>query len=114
MAQTLAVSYVRVSGKGQADGDGPDRQRRAIERFARSERLTLIEEFTDIGVSGAKELSDRPGLARLLDRLESNGVRVVVIERADRLARVLMVQEVIIGQFAKIGARILSTDGVDL
>jgi DNA invertase Pin-like site-specific DNA recombinase len=38
----------------------------------------------------------------------------VVVERADRLARDLMVQEVVVGQFAKIGCRILTTDGVDL
>ena len=61
-----------------------------------------------------RELADRPGLAALLDRLESNGVRTVVVERADRLARDLMVQEVILAQFAKIGARILTSDGVDL
>lgn len=114
MATQQAVSYVRVSGKGQADGDGPERQRQAIGRFAQATRLTIVEEFSDLGVSGTKELSDRPGLARLLDRLESNGVRTVIVERADRLARDLMVQEVILGQFAKIGARILTADGVDL
>jgi DNA invertase Pin-like site-specific DNA recombinase len=73
-----------------------------------------LEEFSDLGVSGTKELADRPGLAALLDRLESNGVRTVIVERADGLARDLMVQEVIVGQFAKIGARILTSDGVDL
>lgn len=114
MATGQAVSYVRVSGKGQADGDGPERQRLAIARFARASRLTVVEEYSDLGVSGARELADRPGLARLLDRLESNGVRTILVERADRLARDLMVQEVIVAQFAKIGARILTSDGVDL
>lgn len=114
MATTQAVSYLRVSGKGQADGDGPARQRLAISRFAQASKLTLVEEFSDLGVSGTKELGDRPGLARLIDRLESNGVRTVIVERADRLARDLMVQEVILGQFVKIGARILTADGVDL
>jgi DNA invertase Pin-like site-specific DNA recombinase len=50
----------------------------------------------------------------LLDRLESNGARVVIVERADRLARDLMISEVIIGQFARIGARVLCADGADL
>jgi DNA invertase Pin-like site-specific DNA recombinase len=109
-----AVSYVRVSGKGQADGDGPERQRQAIAKYAQASRLTIVEEYSDLGVSGTKDLQSRPGLARLLDRLESNGVRIVVVERADRLARDLMVQEVILGQFAKVGARILTADGVDL
>src|SRR5262245_18827750 len=114
MAADKAVSYIRVSGKGQADGDGPERQRLAIAKFAKSASLELAEEYSDLGVSGTRELADRPGLARLLDRLESNGIRVVVIERADRLARDLMVQEVILGEFAKVGARILTSDGVDL
>ena len=74
----------------------------------------MVEEFSDLGVSGAKGLADRPGLAALLDRLESNGVRIVLVERADRLARDLMVQEVIVGQFVKIGVRLLTADGVDL
>ena len=114
MQKTQALSYVRVSGRGQADGDGPERQRVAIGRFAKSSGLTIVEEYCDIGVSGTKELADRPGLAALLDHLESNGVRVVVVERADRLARDLMVQEVIVGQFTKLGVRLLTADGVDL
>jgi DNA invertase Pin-like site-specific DNA recombinase len=114
MADGQAVAYLRVSSRGQADGDGPERQRQAITRFARSNRLTLIEEFSDLGVPGTAELTDRPGLAALLDRLQSNGIRTVVIERADRLARDLMVQEVIVAEFVKLGARILTSDGVDL
>src|SRR5687767_10312086 len=109
-----AVSYLRVSGKGQVEGDGPERQRQAIARYAKTAGITVLEEFSDLGVSGTTELADRPGLAALIDRLESNGVRTVVIERADRIARDLMVQEVILSQFAKIGARILTADGVDL
>src|SRR5437870_91990 len=96
---TKAVSYLRVSGRGQVDGDGPERQRQAIARFAKAGSYTVVEEYSDLGVSGTTELADRPGLAALLDRLESNGVRTVIIERADRLARDLMVQEVIVGQF---------------
>lgn len=114
MATGQAVTYLRVSGKGQADGDGPERQRQAIARFAQASKLSIVEEYSDLGVSGTKELAGRPGLARLIDRLESNGVRTVIVERADRLARDLMVQEVILGQFAKIGARIVTADGVDL
>lgn len=109
-----ALSYIRVSGRGQADGDGPCRQREAIERFCRSQKLSLVGEYADLGVSGATELTERPELARLLDRLESDGIRTVVIERADRLARELMVQEVILAQFSKAGARVLTADGVDL
>jgi DNA invertase Pin-like site-specific DNA recombinase len=114
MAKAEAVGYIRVSGKGQADGDGPERQRQAITKFAKTSGLTVVEWFSDLGVSGTTELADRPGLAALLDRLESNGVRTVLVERADRLARDLMIQEIIVSQFSKCGARILTADGVDL
>ena len=69
----------------------------AISRFAKASGYALVEEYSDLGVSGTKELGDRHGLAALLDHLESNGVRVVIVECADRLARALMVQEVILG-----------------
>src|SRR5262252_2476686 len=62
-----------------ACSDGFVRQREAIQRFAKASGLNLLEEFRDEGVSGAKELAVRPGLAALLDRLESNGVRTVIV-----------------------------------
>ena len=109
-----AVSYLRVSSKGQVEGDGFDRQRDAIAKFAKRAKYDVVEEFRDEGVSGTKDLEGRRGLAALLDRLESNGVRVVIVERADRLARDLMVSEVILSQFAKAGATVLTADGADL
>jgi DNA invertase Pin-like site-specific DNA recombinase len=108
------VSYLRVSGKGQIEGDGFPRQREAIARFAKRNGYELIDEYRDEGVSGTKELADRPGLAALLDRIESNGVKVVLIERADRLARDLMVSEVILDQLARAGAHVLTADGAGL
>jgi DNA invertase Pin-like site-specific DNA recombinase len=112
--KTQAVSYLRVSGKGQVEGDGFPRQREAIARFVKRHGYQLLEEYRDEGVSGTKELAERPGLAALLDRIESNGVKVVLIERADRLARDLMVSEVILDQLARAGAHVVTADGADL
>ena len=109
-----ALSYLRVSGKGQIEGDGFERQRTAIARFCKASKHAIVEEFRDEGVSGTKELESRPGLAALLDRIESNGVKVVIVERADRLARDLMVSEVILSQLSEAGARVLTADGADL
>ncbi|MBA7530030.1 hypothetical protein ES705_22233 [subsurface metagenome] len=110
-----ALAYLRVSGKGQIKKDGFPRQREAIRKFAKANNLEVIGEYRDEGVSGTKELEDRQGLAALLDHIESNGIQIVLVERADRLARDLMVGEVILGQFRNLGISVIAADsGVDL
>ena len=109
-----AVSYLRVSSRGQIRGEGLARQRERIRRFARKNRIDLVAEFSDRGVSGTKDLAHRKGLAALLERLDDHGVELVLVESADRLARDLMVQEVILHQFGDLGIRVLTASGVDL
>lgn len=110
-----AIAYLRVSGKSQVDGDGFPRQEEAVKRYAKSNGLELLELFRDEGVSGTKELADRAGLAACLDRVESNGVRIVLVERADRLARDWVVGEVILNQFRALGVKVIEADhGADL
>jgi DNA invertase Pin-like site-specific DNA recombinase len=112
---TEAVSYLRCSGLGQADGDTWDRQTAAISKYAKTNGMIVVDEFRDAGVSGAKDLDSRPGLAALLDRIESNGVRVVLVENATRLARDLMVSEVILQQLTAVGCTVIAADsGTDL
>jgi DNA invertase Pin-like site-specific DNA recombinase len=111
----FAAAYLRVSGLGQVDGDGFDRQRERIRAWAKAHGVEVVAEFRDEGVSGTNELADREGLAALFDRIDSNGIRVVIVENATRLARDLMVSEVILAQFRERGVKVLSADGsVDL
>ena len=66
-------------------------------------------------MSCTKDLDNRPGLAALLDRVESNGVKIVLVENATRLARDLMVGEVILQQLTSAGCKVIATDsGTDL
>jgi DNA invertase Pin-like site-specific DNA recombinase len=44
-----------------------------------------------------------PGFAALLNRIEGNGFREVLVEEASRLARDLMAQELGIGVLTKLG-----------
>ena len=106
---TKAFGYIRVSGLGQVDGDGPLRQREAIEKYASIYDFEIVEWFSDDGVSGTKEIDDRPALAEMLVALEENGVKVAICERLDRLARSLMVQETIICDMQKHGYTMIST-----
>jgi DNA invertase Pin-like site-specific DNA recombinase len=73
-AMTKALSYLRVSGKGQVEGDGFPRQREAIARYAKTANIEVSEEFHDEGVSGTKDLDDREGLGELMARIRANGV----------------------------------------
>lgn len=110
-----ALAYLRVSGRGQINKGGFPRQRETIRKYAKAHGLEIVGEYRDEGVSGTKELEHRQGLAALLDFIESNGVQVVLVERADRLARDLMVSEVILGQFRDLGVSVIGADsGVDL
>lgn len=112
-ARTKAFSYLRVSGITQAKGDGIDRQREKIQEYAERNGFEIVQEFRDEGVSGTTEKVDRPGLTDLVDSF--NGVKVVLIERADRLARDLMVGEILLKEFREKGWKVISVDaGQDL
>lgn len=108
---TKAFSYLRVSGRGQIEGDGFPRQREAIERYAKRHLFKIAQEFRDEGVSGTKDAFDRPGLTDLLVAIKSNGVRTILVERADRLARDLMVSEIILSECRKLEVRVIEVDG---
>lgn len=109
-----AFAYVRVSGMGQVDGDGFVRQGEAIARYAASAGLAIVQTFREEGVSGTKDLENRPALQELLLAIESGGVRVVLIEKLDRLARDLMIQETILADLRKRGITVISVAEPDL
>jgi Resolvase, N terminal domain len=65
-------------------------------------------------VSGADPIETRPGFSALLDRIEDNGVRTVLVEDASRFARHLIVQEAGIIALIERGVRVLTASGDDL
>lgn len=83
---------------------------RTIERYARAAGFELVGEFRDEGLSGTRDLDDREGLSDPLARIRSNGVRVVLVERADRLARDLIVGELILNQLRELGVKVIAAD----
>lgn len=111
-----AVSYLRTSsaaGVG-ADKDSDKRQRTAVASFAKTGGFEVVTEFYDPAVSGVDPIETRPGFAALLDRIESNGVRTVLVEDASRFARDLMTQELGILALINRGVRVLTAGGDDL
>jgi len=106
--------YLRVSGKSQVEGDGFERQLLACEGYASSRDIEIAEVFREEGISGTKELDDRPALSALLAALEENGIKTILIAQVDRLARDLMVQETIIADMQKSGYTLISVAEPDL
>ena len=107
-----AYGYIRVSGKGQLEGDGLIRQEKAIRDYAKANNIEISYIYKELGVSGT--LINRPALTEMMLDLESDesDVKVVLIERIDRLARDLMIQENILHDLKKNGIEIISaTDG---
>lgn len=109
-----AFVYLRVSGRDQIDGDGFDRQLLACQTYASQHGIEVAEVFREKGVSGTKDLDDRPALSELFVALEENGIKTVIIEKLDRLARDLMVQEAIIKDFMQHEYMLISAYEPDL
>jgi DNA invertase Pin-like site-specific DNA recombinase len=109
-----AFAYLRVSGKGQVEGDGFTRQLEAVKKYASNHDIKIAKVFREEGVSGKKDLENRPALLEMMTALHSNGTRMVLIEKLDRLARDLMIQETIIGDMRKSGFEIISAAEPDL
>lgn len=110
------VSYIRVSSKGQVAGDGPERQRDAVTRFIAEHKLIFAGEFFEKGESGATEAAARPAFSDMMSRIkfrQENGtdlVDAIVVERADRLARDLLVAEILFAECRKLGIKVFAVD----
>lgn len=63
-----AVAYYRTSSATNVGGDSLERQRSAVETWATSNGVEVVEEFYDPAVSGADPVHTRKGFADLLAR----------------------------------------------
>jgi DNA invertase Pin-like site-specific DNA recombinase len=66
------------------------RQAEAIRQYAKDHEIKLVRVFREEAVSGTKDLKDRPAFLELMTALYSNGVKLILVERLDRLARDLL------------------------
>ena len=79
--------YIRLS---REDGDKQEsesisNQRKIITRYLEENKLTLVDEYVDDGVSGTT--FDRAGFNRLLQDIENGRVNMVVTKDLSRLGR---------------------------
>lgn len=110
-------SYIRVSSIGQLDGDGPERQRDAIAAFCNKFALESRGEFVE-AKTGKAEAQDRPVFTEMLlsiGRLNNLGdpalrIDAIVVERLDRLARDMMVSEMLLRACRQANIQLFATD----
>lgn len=112
--KTKCFCYLRVSGLTQLQGDGMDRQLIACQEYADKNDLYIAEIFKENGISGTKDMDNRPALAEMLVALEENGVKIAICEKLDRIARDLLLQETIVGDMQRRGFTLVSTMEPDL
>ncbi len=95
---TLAAAYLRVSGKTQIQGDGFPRQQASIQHYAQQNGIQIVSTREEKGVSGTVDGMNRPTWAELIADIvaDKSGPQIILIEKLDRLARDLMIQEHII------------------
>jgi DNA invertase Pin-like site-specific DNA recombinase len=111
-AKVPAITYLRTNSAANVgtDKDSDRRQREAIQAFARRAGYELVAEFYDAAVSGADPIDSRPGFGAMLERIEGNGVRTIIVEAANRFARDLMVQEVGHAKLRERGIDLIAAD----
>ena len=114
----MAVAYMRTSSATNVGGDkdSEGRQRAAITGYAKHNQITIAPDdwFYDEAVKGTDPIETRAGFSALLDRIEGNGVQLVLIEDATRFARDLLTQELGIVIMINRGVRVVTSHGEDL
>jgi DNA invertase Pin-like site-specific DNA recombinase len=110
-----AVAYLRTSSAANvgADKDSEKRQRAAIETYARAAGYELVGSYYDEAVSGADQVTSRPGFTAMMERIARNGVRTIIVETANRFARDLIVQETGYALLKEQGIELIAADKPD-
>jgi DNA invertase Pin-like site-specific DNA recombinase len=101
-----AFGYVRVSSRGQLDKDGPVRQAENIRNFAKG-KFTIEQIYTD-DVTGISDESYRPEFQDMMAEILRNGVKTVIVEGMDRLARSYAIQETLLIYLVSKGVTLFS------
>ena len=109
------AAYARVSSATQAQANGTDAQRAAIERWAGAQGLDPagLRWFEDLGISG--RTMDRPGWRAMMAEVEAGRVRTIIVFDLSRCGRTL---RGLCEWIERMGARkvrvVFVQDGIDL
>lgn len=84
-------AYLRVSSRGQVENHGFHRQLTTIKSYCEKNDYQIAEIFEE-QVSGTKDEQDRPVFKNMISVILDNGIKTVLVESLDRLARELLIQ----------------------
>jgi len=104
-----AIAYIRASTIKQ--DLSPGAQRKMIALWAKANKVEVVAEFLDHGVSGEAELHERPALIAALAAVQKHGAGLLVVAKRDRLGRSVEVLVLVEREVAKLGAKVVSSDG---
>jgi DNA invertase Pin-like site-specific DNA recombinase len=110
-----AFGYTRTSSATNLgeDKDSVPRQRRAIRSYANRAGYKVTQWFDDGDVKGADPIDARPGFGEMIETIAANGCRTIIVERADRFARGLVVQETGYQRLKAEGITLIAVDSPD-
>lgn len=94
--------YVRVSTKEQT----VENQILPLKEYAQARGWTVVEVFSDAGVSGAKD--HRPALNRMMEAARKRKIDRVMVARLDRLGRSVRHLLLTLEEFRVLGVQLLS------
>lgn len=102
--------YRRVSTAQQLDGGGLPRQLEICQAFVESKGWAMARVFTE-QESGSVDTIDRPQLQEAISLCTpATGVSAIVVERADRIARDLIVGELFFRECKAAGVEVYAAD----
>jgi putative DNA-invertase from lambdoid prophage Rac len=108
----MVYGYTRVSTLEQCEGASLEEQRRKILGLAMMSGYTVAHVYVDKGVSGSKQLAERPEGAKLLTTLSQGDV--LIVSKLDRLFRNALDALAMAEHFMRTGVDLIIADiGVD-
>ena len=110
-----AVAYYRTSSMANVgdDKDSLKRQQRAVEKFAKSQRIEIVFTKYDAGKSGTTSIEERQGIAELLRVCREKQIDTILVENASRFSRDLIVQESGYQKLKELGIQLIPVDAPD-
>ncbi|MFC6014089.1 recombinase family protein [Nocardia lasii] len=101
------VGYIRVSTARQREAYGPPVQRADIRKWAKANGHRIVA-WREDAISGTSELKDRAGWVGAEDLVKLGKAHGIVVGRLDRLARDVLIQELLLRNTSRLGGVLCS------